>query len=174
MKFIKCLVLTVTFMVFSLQCDTYANQIDFSGSWELDKDASDSMDAIFDLQKISWVKKKMGANLDAKPVIRQTSEGLIIAFDNVAGKTTQHLYFDGKEHLTQNPAGHDARFTSTWSKDGKALISTGPSITEDGLKGTLTEVRELSEDKTTMILTVSVKLANGKSASVRRVFRKKK
>lgn len=170
----KCLVLTILFIVYSFPCSTYANQVDFSGSWELDSDASDSMDAIFNLQKISWLKKKFGAKLDAKSVIKQTSEGLSITFDNLAGKTTQHLYFDGKEHLTKNPAGHDARFSTTWSKDGKVLTSTGPSITKDGLNGTLTEVRTLSEDNATMFLTISVKLPNGKSASVRRVFRKKK
>ena len=95
-----------------------------------------------------------------------------ITYDNALGQNTQQLFFDGKKHLTKNPAGLDTWLTTTWSKDGKALTSTGPSKTEDGLPGTVTEIRTLSADGTTLFLTINLELSNGRSASVKRVFRK--
>ncbi len=93
------LVYAFTSLAFTLSVGAQTRQIDFSSTWELDSKASDSMDAIFDLQKISWIKKKLGANLDAEPVIKATADGLNVTFDNIAGKTIQQLFFYEKPRI---------------------------------------------------------------------------
>ena len=172
MKFLNYFIVSIVIYTYSFPVQAFSNPLNFTGAWVLDSKASDKMDAIFDLQRVSWIKKKLGARLDAEQIIRQTPEGLTVIFDNLAGKITQNLYFDGKEHLTKNPAGHDVRLTTSWYANGKVLKVTGPAKTEDGLEGILTEVRTLSTDETTMLLTITVELPNGKRASVKRVFQR--
>ncbi len=114
-----------------------AQHTDFTGTWTLDAAASGSMDPIFKLQGISWAKRKLGAKMDAKQKTTQTADKLTTVFNNVKGTITQEVYFDGKPHATVNPAGYPVTFMSHWSKDGKVLVSTGPTVTEEGIKATI-------------------------------------
>ena len=76
----------LSFLIYILPSIGLADEVNFSGSWKLDSKASQSMDPILDLKKISWVKKKLGANLDAKQMINQTKTDL----KALAQKIAQH------------------------------------------------------------------------------------
>lgn len=147
-----------------------AEHPNFTGTWSLDTDASGSMDPIFKLQGISWTKRKLGATLDNELKATQTADKLSIVFDNLKGTITQELYPDGKPHETMNPAGRAVTFTTTWSEDGKSLVSTGLTVTEEGTHATITVRRSLSADEKTMTLRLEVVLKDGRKASTRRVF----
>ena len=166
------MILLAILMTGLIPSSALAQRPDFTGTWALDKAASDSMDPVFQLQGISWAKRKLGANLDAKQEISQHEDNLVIVFDNLVGNVTQKLYFDGVPRASVNPAGHDATFTSSWSQDGKFLVATGPVKTHDGTTAITTERRSLSPDGRTLTLHVEVALPDGRKAAVNRVFRK--
>lgn len=141
---------------------------DFSGHWLLDEGASDSMDAVLKLQDVSWALRQVVGGLDNDVQIAQTTEGMTLTFDNLAGDPVQRLRFDGQPHETVNPGGLATTFTCGW--EGEALLCAGPSETDEGVKGTVTERRTLSADGQTMTLLVSVTLPGAGSASAKRVF----
>ena len=163
------LILAILFTI-TLPWPASAEHPDFTGTWSLDSAASGSMDPIFKLQGISWAKRKVGASLDNEQKVTQTADKITTVFDNLKGTVTQEIYFDGKPHATVNPAGHSVTFTTNWSEDGKVLVSTGPTVTEDGINATITEQRSLSADGKTLTLQLEVILTDGRKASTKRVF----
>ena len=150
-----------------------AEHADFTGTWALDTAASGSMDPIFKLQGISWAKRKVGAKLDAEQKVTQTADKITTVFNNLKGTITQEMYFDGKPHATVNPAGYPVTFTSHWFEDGKVLVSTGPTVTDQGITATITERRSLSADGKILVLQLEVVLPDGRKASTKRVFLRK-
>ena len=146
---------------------------DFSGHWLLDAEASGSMDAVLEVQGVSWVKRKLATTLDNEQLLTQSPDGLVIVFDNILGNITQELVFDGRPHTTLNPGGQQVTFSTAWADDHRALTSSGPVVTDDGTVGTLSERRTLSSDGQTMHLQVRVTMATGASATVTRVFDKR-
>lgn len=147
---------------------------DFSGRWSLDKAASGSMEPLLQLQDVSWLLRKLAAGLDSEVTIQQTATGMTLEFDNMLGRTTQRLIFDGQPHPTKNPAGGAATLTATWVEGGAALLTTGPVAVDEGQEGVLAERRRLSADGETMVLDVEMTVPSGASASVRRVWTKQR
>lgn len=146
--------------------------LDFSGHWLLDADASQSLDAVLEVQGVSRLKRKLGATLDNDLELTQSTDKLVVVFDNILGRITQELYFDGRPHSTHNPARQEVSFTTSWADDHRTLMSSGPLVTDDGATGAMSERRTLSADGRTMTIRVQVTMDNGAAATVERVFRK--
>lgn len=146
--------------------------VDFSGTWTLDASASGSMDPILELQGVSWAKRKLAERLDAKVIITQAGDRLTAVYDNTLGQQEQVLVFDGKPHQTVNPAGIATTFATTWHDGETRLVSSGPSTSDEGAVGTLTETRSLSSDGQTLTIVVQVTTVDGRKASTTRVLRK--
>ena len=120
--------------------------VNFTGKWKLDPALSESMDPVFALQDVGWLARKAAATFDAEADITQTSDRLVVRFDNLLGKHEQDLYFDGRPHDTVNPAGMPTTFTTVWTAGGTALAASGLLQEEDGRTGQLSEYRTLSAD----------------------------
>ena len=148
-----------------------AEPANFSGHWVIDEDASDSMDAILKLQDISWVLRKAAEGLDHEVTIKQEATQLTATFDNLLGNAVQVLVFDGKPHKTQNPAGGEVIWSTSWNDDQTTLISSGPTTTE-GVSAILTEKRSLSADGSQMILAVEVVTSDGQKGKANRIFKR--
>lgn len=144
----------------------------FSGVWVLDTEASDSMDTLFELQGISWIKRKFATKLDVKQTLTQTDEKLELVFDNILGIHRQVLYFDGKPHVTVNPGGREFTLSSHWIDNDQVLISTGPITTEDGAAAMIMERRSLSTNGTILKLLLKLSLNDGREAIAMRVFQR--
>ncbi|MFT5685685.1 MAG: hypothetical protein ACI8RZ_006639 [Myxococcota bacterium] len=142
---------------------------DFTGTWSLDSEASQPMDAVLALQDLSWAKRKAANYLDNDVAIAQSGERMSVTFSNVLGAFEQVLVFNSQPHTTVNPAGMTAILTTRW--DGETLVSTGQTTDGEGHQGTVTERRSISSDGQTMTLVVTVAFG-GEEASVRRIFRR--
>lgn len=170
---VRCLVYLTVCLIVSVPSAVWAQQRpDFSGVWMLDAEASGSMDAVFELQGISWIKRKFAAQLDVKQTLTQSDEKLELVFDNLLGTHHQRLYFDGKPHVTVNPGGREVTLSSRWVDNDQVLISTGPTTTEDGAAATITERRSLSANGTILTLHLKLFLDDGREAAARRVFQR--
>jgi len=145
---------------------------DFSGHWLLDADASQRLDAVLEVQGVSRLKRKLAAGLDNDLELTQSTDKLVVVFDNILGRITQELYFDGRPHVTHNPARQEVTFTTNWADDHRTLISSGPLVDDDGATGTMSERRTLSADGRTMYIRVQVTMDGGAAATVERVFQK--
>lgn len=144
------------------------DRADFSGSWSFDPSASQTLDAVFQLQGLSWIKRKAGEGLDKSVVITQTDSQLVATYQNMLGKNVTTLWFDGAAHDTSNPAGVEVNLTTRWDGDS-VLVSTG-SAEFEGTPGVVTERRSVDGD--TMTLVLSMETEKGAKASARRVFRR--
>lgn len=146
--------------------------VDFSGSWKLDRALSQSMDAVFALQDVSWLLRKAAATFDLEAEITQAPDRLVVRFDNLLGQHEQDLWFDGRPHETVNPAGMPTTFTTRWVGGGTALVATGVMRDDEGRTGLLTEHRTLSADGAVMTVEVTVTAPDGRTASARRAYRR--
>lgn len=142
---------------------------DFSGQWVLDAGASQKLDPIFDMQEVSWAKRKVAETLDSSFTIAQSADRMTITYSNVVGTFNQVLIFDNKPHATKNPAGRTVTLNTQWS--GEALVSTGETQVGESGSGVITAHRSLSGDGNIMNMTIKLQ-SNGQSATVKRVFRR--
>ena len=152
-------------MVFSAV--SWAQDANFSGSWVLNEQRSQSMDPIFTLQDIPWAQRKLASGLDAQATITQAEDRLTVTFINFIGTHNQVLVFNGQPHATVNPAGLPTTLATSWQ--GDVLVARG-SLSSDGQAATLTERRSLSPDGQTMTVQIKLVTADGQQASTRRVY----
>lgn len=142
---------------------------DFSGTWLLDEDASDSVDPILKAQGVSWFKRKIMGGLKLTQRIRQSGNTLDVTFVTSA-KTQQHEWIvDGKPHVRTLDDGREA--TSTHRFEAGKLVSETTGISKGGDPYTLLATRSLEDGGQTakVALVCTVK---GQMFRVTRVFRR--
>ncbi len=143
--------------------------VDFSGKWQLDVDASDSLDAILTAIGLSYVERALVNNTVVTHVITQTPHELTIEVQTTFFGRTDHLPLNGQPADAVDPAGRPVESVTTWSDDGRQL-TTKILVRPDNQHFTLT--RSLDEGQDLMKVLVEFLSAKGQNLSSRRVYRR--
>ena len=140
---------------------------DLSGTWSLDKSASDSPDAFLKAQGVSWIKRKAAAGMDV--VLNITQDGNAVTIETVTSAQTKKetIQVDGETRTVEGDKGA-ARVQHQWKSD--TLVTT--MNTSGKQEATIVTVRALSDDGMTLTQSVTMTKADGTMVTMRRVFRK--
>jgi hypothetical protein len=144
-------------------------RVDFSGKWEFDAEASDSLDPILEAIGISFIERALVNNAVVTHTITQTADDMTVEVKSGFFSRTDHLTFDGEPTATTDPTGRPVEATSHWSDDGKSLI-TKIFVKADKQDFTLTRSMDEAHDR----MQVLVELLNNdsKTLSCRRVYKR--
>ncbi|HEX4145646.1 MAG TPA: hypothetical protein VHY91_19225 [Pirellulales bacterium] len=144
-------------------------QVDFSGSWQLNVEASDSLDPILEAIGLSFIERALVNNTVVTHVIRQTADELTIDVQTSFFSRTDHLPLNGQPADTLDPSGRPVESVSAWSDDGRRLISK-IWVKPDKQRFTLT--RSMDEEHDAMEVLIEFFPQKGKPMASRRVYRR--
>ena len=141
---------------------------DFSGTWALDREASESMEVLLvETQDLSWIQRKMLGSIDVNHVIVQTEEAVVVDVVTDVFTRNSTLYTDGEwRDVTMREGPGKQR---TWW-DGEVLVTQSKGPLADGTAATYT-TRRWTEG-TTMYMQLTIVADDGRSWKVKRVFKK--
>lgn len=149
----------------------FAAPVDLSGTWVLDKAASDNIDPILQAGGASWVERQAAKNLKITRTIRQEGDTLHIAVDSSVKDSQETVTVDGVARPGTTDRGELATVTNRW--DGEAWVSESVVTHDNAPTVRVTQKSSLSADGST--LTTSVQFVRGDEAPivVDRVYRRK-
>ena len=143
--------------------------VDFTGSWQLDSEASDSLDEILKAIGLSIFERTLVNNTVVTHVIQQTDDEFVIEIKTSFFGRTDRLPTNGQLAETTDPGGRAVESTSRWSDDGERLISK-INVVKDKQRFTLTRSMDKANDR--MDVLIEFFAADGKTMSARRIYRR--
>lgn len=147
-----------------------AAPIDLSGTWVLDKEASDSVDELLKSQGVSWAQRKVVAGLDVTQVISQSGDSVTVAVDTSKKDRTETLVADGVARQVTSDEGATATVTHSWQ--GSALVTRSSGVDKQGRQAETTITRTLEDGGGTLRQLIEFSADDGTTASAARIFRK--
>ncbi len=154
----------------STTANVSATATDFSGTWLLDLEASDSFDPILAAQGIPQFQRRAINNASVTQVITQTDSALTIEAKTAFGSRQEDLNFDGQTRTVSSQLGTGAT-RSFWESNG-ALVTTFSGTSNQGRPIDATVSRSLADNGQTMVQTIELQAADGSTFIADRVFRK--
>lgn len=148
----------------------WAAPTDFSGTWQLDRAASDSMEPLLKAQGISMVERKIASSLDITQVIQQAEDTLDLEVKSTAKNVVQKLIVDGESRRIESDRTGPSMVSHRWK--GTVLITHSIGADPDGVPIRTTITRSLDDGGATMTQTIVQTTDNGTPITVRRVFRR--
>lgn len=158
-------------MILLLLAIAFAATVDFSGTWELDKEASDDFDALLKAQGASWAERKLAKGISVTQVITQSGDTVTVELQTTVKDSTHVLEVDGVPREITGPEGGTSTVTNAWV--GEAMVTTTTGTDKNGNPVGSTVTRTLSDDGHTMTQTLEVLALDGKTYKADRIFRKK-
>ena len=141
---------------------------DFRGAWVLDRNASESLEPLLEAQGVPVLERRVYARLNVTLKVEQNSQRVKIVFITPLASDVEDLPTDGQVGERDVPFLGTVRFQSTWSEDGKILITRS-----EAHQGTVTAtVRRYLDENKRFVHATTVVGADGRTFSARRVFRK--
>ena len=98
-------------------------QVDFSGQWQLDLKASDSLDEILKAIGTSVVERMILDNAPITQVVTQTDSVITIDITSGPYHRTDVLWLDGRQTKSEDPSGRPVISVSTWNDEGTAVVT---------------------------------------------------
>jgi hypothetical protein len=119
---------------------------DFNGTWELDHQASSSLDPLMEKIGAGFLERKLAAVAPLKATFRQSEDVVTVATRAPGFSLDETLYLDGRSHPTNLSllGGTTLDSSALWSNDQQQLISVYQIKTKDGKEGELTIKRRLT------------------------------
>lgn len=148
-----------------------SEKTDFTGTWELDLEASDSMEEILKAQGRSWAERKAAGNMSVTQRITQTKDQMTIAIDSVANKSTEVLRLDGTAETKETPKMGTVQTHTSWDGDS-VLVTVVDMKLSDGDPATMVMRRQLRDQGKTMVMQIEMRLKDGKVLSANRILRR--
>jgi hypothetical protein len=118
---------------------------DFNGTWELDHQASSSLEPLMDKIGAGFLERKLAAVAPLKATFHQNQDVVTVATRAPGFSVDETLYLDGRNRPTNIEllGGTTLNASAGWSNDHQELISTYQIRTKQGTDGELTIKRYL-------------------------------
>jgi hypothetical protein len=146
--------------------------VDLSGTWALDLKASDSPDPMTKRLGVSGIQRGLMDSAKLVSTYTQAADELTIVSRATGFSRTEQFRLDGRpENKTEAQTGPYTIRTS-WSGDGKQLVSTSNFRTKDGKNATLRVTRRLSDGGQTLVLTQALEVEGESPVVIHRIWRK--
>jgi hypothetical protein len=144
-------------------------RVDFSGRWELDLKASDSLDEILKACGVSLAERWI---LDKAPIlqdVKQTPSEVTIDITSGPYHRNDVMLLNGQRVNAEDPAGRPVESSTVWNEDGTALIT---SIWARSDQPPWVMTRTLSDDGNTTIVLNEVSTPEGRPIACKRIYRR--
>ena len=145
---------------------------DFTGTWKIDLEASDPLDALLEVQGRSWIERKAARAMKVTQRITQTADSITIAVESVLRTKTDTFAIGGPWEERDTDELGRVRVRTEWSEDGVRLVVRNEAKLKDGTQGELRISRWLEDGGKTMVQLVELALKDGRNPKARRVFRR--
>ena len=143
---------------------------DLTGTWTLDKSASESVDAILKAQGLGMIERKVAGSMAVTQVITVEGDTVTLQIKSTHKDETQTLLVDGAQRVVAGDLG-DSNVSHVWS--GDALATTSDAVAKDGGATHTTITRTVVEDGQTMNQHIEMVMGDGTTHTATRVFRRK-
>lgn len=144
----------------------------FSGTWVLDGEASDDMDAILAARGASWVERQAIQHIDVVHEISQTPSNVTIAIRSPIYSRTDTLPTDNVTRTYNSSRMGAVSYRSYWADEPAALVTVSNMTLPDGVPATFVVVRKLSSDGQTMTMDLDLAATDGRHYQATRVLRR--
>jgi hypothetical protein len=144
----------------------------FTGTWVLDRAASESMDEMMTAEGLSSLERKLYSRLAETLAIEQTPTEVIIKTTTSIVTDTQNLITDGSPHTREVFRIGQVTSRTNWDADGKTLVTETELTAGDGSPAHGTVRRSLEDKGASLIQVLSLELADHKVIKARRVYRR--
>ena len=162
--------LAVLLALLLLALPAMAAESDLSGTWEIDEEASESMDDMLLAWGTPGFAVKMMKRLKTSLIIEQAADEITIRF-----KTGVYSYSDtlrpGTAVRTEKRYGNPVEKKEQWLADGTLQAQSWFDL-KDGTRATTKSLKKLSDDGQMMVDFVTFTRADGSELSARRIYRR--
>lgn len=148
-----------------------AQNINFTGVWQVDLDASDSVDAILKAQGKSRLERRVAKTMKVIQSINQSSEQMSVHIKSMAMDSTQNFPLNKQWIWIDTPKMGRVQARNYWINGHQAIV-TEMQITVRNQPATMKITRRLLNAGNTMQLYLELILNNGEVYSAVRVFRR--
>jgi len=142
---------------------------DFTGRWQLDRQASDSVEPILAAQGIGWFKRKVVAGLAMTQHIEQRGDTIDVVIETTYKTRSQRWIADGKPRPVDIDDGNKAVSAHRFAQGSLVTVTTGTS--EGGEAYTLRSTRSLLDGGQTMQVVLACTIGDD-TLRATRVFRR--
>ncbi len=146
-------------------------QSDFTGTWELDRRRSDSMDPMLERCGVGAAERAVATAFEPTVTIQQDGRRVMIHQETFTSSIDNEMILDGKRRSTTTPLG-SMNVRATAKKNGTIETETTTQCKRNGVAMTMTTKRYLKSNRE-MVLELNVDVGNGKRVAIRRVFTRK-
>jgi hypothetical protein len=147
-----------------------AAPVDLSGTWVLDKQASEDLDPILQASGASWLERQAAKGVKVTRIIKQDGDTLHIEVDSSAKDSEETVTVDGVSRQRTSDRGRVATVTHRW--DGDAWVSESVTQDEAGQTVRVTQTNTVSADGATMTTTIRLERGSDAPIAVDRVYRR--
>ncbi len=162
-------VLRTVVLILAVLGVAWAGPIDLTGTWTLDKDASDAPGELLKAQGASYVERKVAAEIDMTLVITQAGDEVTIETQSRMQASPQTLIVDGVARQVTNDKGEVSNVVHSWQNN--TLVTRSDAVATDGQAIQIT--RSLLDEGRTLNQQILMTTAEGEAITVVRVFRKR-
>lgn len=147
-----------------------ANPTQMSGTWTLDREASDSVDAILAARGISWPIRQAAQYSEVTQVFTFSADTLHIHVNSSLRDTEEDLRLDGTRQSRTTDRGEPVTLWTVW--EGEALVTTSLITGPDGATTRFVITRRVEQEGAVMRQTMLWDPPEGPTLSADRIFRR--
>lgn len=140
----------------------------FTGTWTLDLDASQSVDALLAASGASWPERAAAGTLSVTQQITQDPKQVRLDFDSALVERSEVLVPDG---VPRTFTGKNGTGTVATSWKGDALVTVSDLPTASGQRLKLTATRTLEDGGRTLRQRLELRTPDGQVVVADRIFR---
>ena len=146
----------------------------FTGTWVLDRAASDPMEEMMTAEGLSAIERKMYSRLSEKLEIEQAPAEVVIKTTTSIVTDTQHLVMDGSPQTRDVFRLGSVTSRTNWDPDHKTLVTLTDLTGGDGNPAHGTVRRSIEDKGQTLLQVLTLEVSDHRVISARRIYRRQK
>lgn len=147
-----------------------AAPVDLSGTWQIDEDASESIEPLLQARGASWLERQAIKHITVQHVITQQGDRVEVNIrSTVYSRQDVHLA-DGVARVRESERGGDVTVTDRWDEAG--LVTESRMVLADGVPAVLTVRRTVVDDGATLRMDLALRAEDGRDVEVTRILRR--
>ena len=144
---------------------------DFTGSWELDLDASERVGTLLKALGRSWLEQRAADSVRVTQHILQTEETVTITIDTSLRDSREVLTLDGAPRSLTTEKGHVVSSRTYWEGDS-VLVTETDAVLASGKRGSFRILRSLIDGGQTLLQRLELQVPGAERIVANRILRR--
>jgi hypothetical protein len=153
--------------------DASSEPRDYSGSWRLDKHASDPIGPLLERQGYSWIRRKAADAMSITLVVEASESEVKESFDSTLVSRERLMLMDGEYRDAKDALGNPIRVRSFWNEEGSLVVEEQVTL-PDGKPGLSRMTRQVASDGSGMTNLIELVVEGEATLRSRRVFQRER